>query len=754
MLTQTPPLTLTFDDVLLLPAASDVLPAEVVLGTRFTRRGLRLEIPVLSAAMDTVTEGRMASAMAGFGGLGVIHRNLTITQQADAVAEVIASTDAILEDFDRPALDSNGKLLTAAAIGTGSGAKERCAALLNAGCHIIVVDTAHGHSSRVIQTVKDLRERYPDIHLIAGNVATAPATVALIEAGVDAVKVGIGPGCFAAGTRVLMANGMYKDIEKIQAGDRVINKRGQAVTVRKAWCTGIREVMRVSHVGAPRPTVVTPDHRYFAGDLSTTRASTITSRGYAALLQKKTRKGASKIGWKEVGSLTRGAYLLPRRIEFEWPQALRIDLKDFALRKEKQLNRYHTQIRDSYELGYIFGTFLGDGHAFLAPNRNSEAGRVSWYVSQKEEHVAKKIAQCIKKVVGVDVEPQPHKSIFNIHLYSLQWARLLAQFGKRDEKHLPEAYWCANPEYLEGLFDGLVDSDGHIASDGRISFRNTSRRLSELFGVLCFITQGSFPNTRCEEGSAGGLSGTSDENCLDSYKSRLNISHEKRHLDEHQIVKILDTQRLNLALPVYDIEVDCPTHSFIADNAIVHNSICTTRVVAGVGVPQLSAIAQCVSAAEAFGVPVIGDGGIKHSGDIVKAIAAGASTVMLGSLLGGTEESPGDLIWEGDRAYKRYRGMGSVGAMIRGSSERYFQKGTPRQKLVAEGVEAKVPYRGQVGDVLHQLLGGLRAGMGYTGCATIEQLRHEAEFTRISNAGLRESQVHDVIPMYDGRLKK
>jgi IMP dehydrogenase len=174
-------------------------------------------------------------------------------------------------------------------------------------------------------------------------------------------------------------------------------------------------------------------------------------------------------------------------------------------------------------------------------------------------------------------------------------------------------------------------------------------------------------------------------------------------------------------------------------------SICTTRVVAGVGVPQLTAIADCVRAAEPHDIPIIADGGIRQSGDIVKAIAVGASTVMIGSLLAGTDESPGEVMRVRGETFKVYRGMGSVGAMEAGSKDRYFQSGVTREKLVPEGVEGRVPYRGPVARVLHQLLGGLRSGMGYTGCATIDKLRLGAEFVRISSAGLQESHVHDVI---------
>jgi IMP dehydrogenase len=175
-------------------------------------------------------------------------------------------------------------------------------------------------------------------------------------------------------------------------------------------------------------------------------------------------------------------------------------------------------------------------------------------------------------------------------------------------------------------------------------------------------------------------------------------------------------------------------------------SICTTRVVAGVGVPQITAVDECARAAERHGVPVVSDGGVKYSGDVVKALAAGASSIMIGSLLAGTEEAPGEVILYQGRSYKSYRGMGSLGAMKKGSKDRYFQSEvSDADKLVPEGIEGRVPYKGTVEMTLFQLAGGLRSGMGYLGCKTIQELRQKPRFIRISSAGLRESHVHDVI---------
>jgi len=475
MLEETPPLALTFDDVLLVPGASEVLPHEADLSTQLTRN-IRLQIPLMSAAMDTVSEARLAIALAQEGGLSVLHKNMSVEQQAHHVELVKKSESGMILDPvtiepDRPirearelmrtyrisgipvtegprlvgiltnrdlrfmddeamavgegmtrdnlvtgpvgtsleeakrllhshriekllivdddyhlqglitvkdiekarkypsaCKDDHGRLRVGAAVGVGADREARVEALVRAGVDVVVVDTAHGHTRRVLDTVRDIKSTYPDLDLIGGNVATGVATRALIDAGVDAVKVGIGPG-----------------------------------------------------------------------------------------------------------------------------------------------------------------------------------------------------------------------------------------------------------------------------------------------------------------------------------------------------------------------------------------SICTTRMVSGCGVPQLTAVAECTRAAQGSGVSIIADGGIKFSGDLVKAIAAGGQVVMIGSLLAGVEESPGEIQLYQGRSYKVYRGMGSLGAMAEGSKDRYFQEGKEASKLVPEGIEGRVPYKGPLADTVYQLLGGLRSGMGYCGTPTIDDLRTKGRFVRISGAGLRESHVHDVI---------
>jgi inosine-5'-monophosphate dehydrogenase len=838
---------LTFDDVLLVPAESRVLPNDVSTRTRLTR-SIELSIPVVSAAMDTVTEARLAIALAREGGIGIVHRNLSIEEQVAEVDKVKRSEsgmivepvtlppDALVRDalalmerykvsgvpitdsagvlvgiltnrdlrfetkFEQPVSalmtsrnlitapvgttleqaeeilhkhkieklpvvdgemrlrglitvkdiqkkieypqatkDDRGRLRTGAAVGVGPDAVERAQALVDAGADLLVVDTAHGHSAGVIEMVRKIKNA-SSVEIVAGNIATAEATRALIDAGADGIKVGIGPGCLGAGTRVLMADSTYKDIESVVAGDRVINMHGDPVTVNKAWCTGVRDVVAVRHTASPGETIVTADHNYWVGELVTVSEAKLASVGYVGVLDRP-KRGTSKLRWKEVGESEGDTFLLPRHASFELPDHFAFGLAEFA-KKGADLGRYRCELEDSYVLGYVFGTFLGDG---VASVHEAHGGHVTWSFGPREREIAEKLAEAVEWVTGVRPSITSRRMI-QVRLCSVHWARLFSTFGNRTEKHLPLRFRCGNPDYLKGLYDGLIDSDGFFAADGRACFTNTSRELVELFGVLCFLLWGSFPNVHREAPTAGGLIGTADDRCNEAYVSRLNVTHAKRHLEEYQVVKQLEQRDLGVAVPVYDLEVDCDTHSFVANNAIVHNSICTTRVVAGVGVPQVTAIYDCAEVAAAEGVPVVADGGMTSSGDIAKAIGSGADTVMLGSLLAGTDESPGEVILSQGERFKEYRGMGSLGAMKARSfsKDRYFQGDVEDvDKLVPEGIEGRLAYKGPLRPIVYQLIGGLRQAMGYCGAATIEEMK-AARFVRITGAGLRESHPHDV----------
>ncbi len=832
---------LTFDDVLLLPAHSHVVPKDADLKTQLTR-AIALNLPLVSAAMDTVTEGRLAIALAQEGGVGIIHKNMSAEQQAaqvrlvkkyesgvisdpitvspdTTIREVLAITrahnisgvpvvrakellgivtsrdlrfeprmevpvSAIMTpkerlvtvhegasreqvqqllhkhriekvlvvnerfelrgmitvkdiqkstDFPHACKDEHGRLRVGAAVGVGAGTEERVAALVAAGVDVVVVDTAHGHSQGVLNRVQWIKQHYPDLQVIGGNIATAAAAKALVAAGADGVKVGIGPGCFAAGTRVLMADGYYKNIEAIRPGERVINQHGQPVTVRKAWCTGWREVMQIRHSASLWGTLATPDHRYLVEEARIMEATALSEDSAPdAPSEWPAPPVFSPPQWREIGDVSKGHALFPAQIHFELPAQVPTALAALCgHRSEKH-----------YTLGYVLGACLSVGEVLPPDTENaaSAVGFVQWTLEPLRQHSALKLASYVEHLSAI-APCLSHRDDgrIDIRLDSNLWAQSLRDLDLRAwGDALPPGLLCHDTAYLHGLWDGLLESAGRVYHDGRCHLQSTGPMLLELFNVLSLLRKQTLMRS-------GVTSSATSPHAVDHYHAMIPAPHAPTPPHAYHAVQLLDRQRLNLVLPVYDIEVDCPSHSFIADNAIVHNSICTTRIVAGVGVPQITAIANVRAALEGTGVPLIADGGVRYSGDLAKAIAAGAHSVMLGGLFAGTEEAPGEVELYQGRSYKSYRGMGSLGAMQQGSSDRYFQESESSvEKFVPEGIEGRVPYKGTIIAIIHQLMGGLRSSMGYVGCSNIEEMRTRPDFVRVTNAGMRESHVHDV----------
>jgi IMP dehydrogenase len=294
----------------------------------------------------------------------------------------------------------------------------------------------------------------------------------------------------------------------------------------------------------------------------------------------------------------------------------------------------------------------------------------------------------------------------------------------------------------------LLVVDDHYFLKGLITVKDIQKKLK--YPNAAKDAQG-----RLRAGAAIGSSGDFLERAQELVRRKVDViaidsahAHSRRVLDAISAIKNAFPEVQLLAGNVATYEGARDLINLGVDGikvGIGPGSICTTRVVSGAGVPQITAIAECAKATKGSGVPLIADGGIKYSGDISKAIAAGADCVMIGGLFAGTEESPGETILYQGRTFKSYRGMGSIGAMQQGSSDRYAQEATAGGKLVPEGIEGRVPYKGPLSDLVYQLVGGLRAGMGYSGCASIQELREKARFVRLTSAGLRESHVHDVI---------
>ncbi|MBE5751738.1 MAG: IMP dehydrogenase [Clostridia bacterium] len=289
----------------------------------------------------------------------------------------------------------------------------------------------------------------------------------------------------------------------------------------------------------------------------------------------------------------------------------------------------------------------------------------------------------------------------------------------------------------------IVDKNGYLK--GLITIKDIEKSIQ-------YPNSARDENGRLLVGAAVGVAGNTMERIAALIEARADvITIDTAHGHSAGVLKRVEEIRAkfpNITLIAGNVATAAATEALIKSGADVvkvgigPGSICTTRIVAGIGVPQLTAVMDCAETADKLGKRIIADGGIKYSGDIVKALAAGASVVMVGSLLAGTLESPGEVELYQGRSYKVYRGMGSLGAMAAGSSDRYFQEGT--KKFVPEGVEGRVPYRGSVAEVIYQLKGGLRSGMGYCGKATVEDLRTNSEFVRITNASLIESHPHDI----------
>lgn len=718
---------LSLDDVLLVPQKltfSSRFNGDINLSMQLLPGHTSMKYPIISANMDTVTESKMADKMGELGGLGIIHRFMPINNHK-AELEKLGFCPRIL------------------CIGVGNDGIERFTEICEKGhedfISAILIDVAHGHSNAVIDRIKEVKKAKPELPVMAGNVATYSGTYDLLEAGADCVKVGVGPGCFTAGTRILMSNGMYKNIEDVKPNDEIISGDGTPTVVVGVQHTGLREVVKVRHSYNGLGTFCTPDHRYWCGDLNTISPVTLSSRGYAYHLDKlaKTTPKQSKYKWKQIGNFQQDVGLLPKNIEFDMPKYfdIKIPYKHGPIR-----------LTPSRELGYLIGFFLGDGNASCTLNKKngSHSGHITFYPSLEEEHLGKKLENICWEMFGKKLTWKESKGCFNLKLYLKPLADLLDTFGKAENKHLPVEFLVNDRQYLMGLFEGLQDSDG-IASD-RQGFSNTSQRLTELYFVLRYILTGTFPTLEHKPPTTGGLN-CNLENCKPSHLTRICPTFLKRQTENYQVAKILEITETNLIVPVYDIEVEHPEHSFIADNAIVHNSLCTTRIKTGCGVPQLTAIMDAKRAVkewfvqkygnksreDAWEPTLIADGGIKSSGDVVKSLAAGANAVMIGALFAGTDETPGRVVnFPGKGKMKEYRGMAS----------REAQESWKGRASSIEGEMTFKAYKGSLKDVFDDLISGVLSGMSYQNAKNIRELQNHADFRKITSAGWKESLPH------------
>lgn len=719
---------LTFDDVLLVPQHSEIdsrskIDVSVNLGE------FKFSNPIIPANMKTVCDVKMAEFIAFNGGLAILHRFMPIEEQYEACNHLINL-------FGLP-YKKNGNAF-GVSVGVKGEDKEAVLNFLNLGVKIVCIDIAHGDSAQCIDMIKYIKRVAPSMLIIAGNVATGEAATRLWKAGANVVKVGVGPGCFAAGTRILMSNGTYKNIEEVSIGDYVINMNGKPVKVLNAFSTGNRKVSKLRNNIFYEDTYVTSDHNFWVGDLNSSSKESLESKGYRKLLdlQSKTLPKKSKYKWKKIGDVHQDVLLMPKIIDFKLPETFEISLNKRAGGNYKSGHVYEKDsvITPSYDSGYLFGTFIGDGHAMCAVHKGSNIGSVMWYFGKEEKEIANKLVNSIKKIFNKEAQIKETDNTTNVVFYYKPLADFLSSFGKKTEKHLPQNFIVNNKEYLQGIYDGLIDSDGHLSDDGRLGFTNTSVKAIELFNILNYLVAGSFPNSEKKKITAGGLKDCNIENCNQPYSSRTIKRADYRQTQNYQVVKLLAYEDTNIEVPVYDLTVDCDTHSFIANNMIVHNSLCTTRVETGNGVPQLTALMDVAEARSnmmrddknmGYRYQIIADGGIKSAGDIVKALCF-ADMVMVGNLFAGCDEAPGNILNVNGRTYKEY-----VGSSTHKTNH-------------IEGIAAMVPYKGPVSGVLTKLIEGLQSGCSYQGCSRLAELRDNPQFIKISNSGLVESHPHDV----------
>lgn len=713
---------LTFDDVSMVPVHSEIRSRKAP-STDVNLGQYKLKIPIIAAPMNTVTGHEMAKSMSKIGADSVIHRYMEIREQVEEFKNSIVD-DKHVQPF--------------VAVGAAGDFKERAKALFDAGVRRFCVDIANGHSLACIEATEHLANKYgaidSSVSIMAGNVVTGDGARRLEEAGANVIRVGVGSGCFGPGTRILMSNGSYKNIEDINIHDRVINRDGKPVDVIATRFSGIKKVKKYKSNLFYKETYATGDHKHWVGDYGNIKD--INKKSLRDVLN-----SGDRFKWRplEECSYDNSTFLIPNSIKFELNDSFELKMDDYALSRRSFTGglKEGAIVGPQYNLGYIFGTFLGDGYARVKNyNRKMKNGKVYrnqnstvyWSFGKNEMPIAEKLQSALSDVFGFNAKIVESENMITVYNRSNILARLLSTFGKRKNKKLPDHLMCSNLDYLSGIYDGLVDSDGYKSKDGRTGFTNTSVALMEQCMLISYIVNGYYPSITICKPTAGNLKGCDLESCSESYVARttkrpeFNIVH-----GENQVNRFYGYEDVDVAIPTYDIEVDCPTHSFIANGVAVHNSVCKTRIVTGFGVPQLTAIEWCKDGVKS--ASIVADGGIRQGGDYIKAISIGADAVMIGGILAGTNQSPGEFRKSEDGImYKYIHGMAS----IEGRKGWFDDSDTT---FVPEGDSMTVMYKGDAIKIVNDLNNSLKVGMSFANANILDDLRKNALFVRISDNG-------------------
>lgn len=658
---------LDFRQVRIIPAASTTVESRAKCDTSITLSGMNLTVPFIIPPMHSLYSDNLARNVAAVGAAAVVprpkHGIFNITGYGDNLI-LNSSMDQAME--------------LAQAMRDFSDAKHK----------ILSIEIANGHMRLLTDKVKEVKDKFPDIKVWAGTVITPEAVDNLINAGADVALIGIGVGCLAGNTRILMFDGTYKNIQDVQVGEYVISGNGKPTRVVGKQFSGYKRVIKLRHTNG-QDIYVTPEHQFLVGTFGDLSTSTVSSLGF--------KKSIREIVWDRADT-ENNILLSPRRIEFK-SNFRPILFEDYWKRFDE--NGYSQSIGASYELGYVFGTFLGDGNSHISKSRNSQSGSVHWAFGLHEMPIAEKLANCVKVVFGKRPTIKILDNTIQVDFYCKGAAHLFSEFGKRGEKHLPGKYYCTFKEYNIGLYDGLIDSDGCVGIENgveRISLMNTSKFIHELFDFLCLSLFEELPAITEHIGG-----GTYKFNSI-PYQSRRYISPDNRRDENWIYSKRLSVEEIDLILPTFDIQVEDESHSFIANNVVVHNSACTTTPMTGVGLPAFATVMLCAPAG-----PVILTGGLREPGDIAKAIGMGAEAVYIGALVKGASDT--------------------------NSPTRYWGEASELEKENNSHIEGKIealqPKTQTSADIIHALREHLQSAMSYSDAFTINEFRNKCQFAEV-----------------------
>ncbi len=762
---------LTFDDVTIKQKFTNIQSRSLVSISQQLGPYL-INVPVMSANMNAVTNKEFAVALAKLGGIACLPRFMTPEENVQDFLFVHDQGLACAVSFGVFKTHNDKEY-------------KRVKLLYEAGARVFVLDVAHGAQTSVADSYALAKRDYPDATFIVGNFASNEAVIEfchyvrknyydLKEHCVpDGLKFGVGPGCLAKGTRVLMANGSYKNIEDILLHDQVINMNGLPVQVTAVKYQGKQIVTSYKNNIFYKNTMNTVGHRHYVGDYSSSKD--INKNVMKKVLSQPTKSGESKLRWLESEAMNQTVLLMPNKIKFNIPNDFVLDLNEFAItRRDMNGLKKWDLVKPTYDFGYILGTFLGDGSACYSQKTNrlnknkkkikNTTGSLNWYFGLHETEITEKLVKALNKVFNVSakISTKEKKNVLVVSVRNSTLSKFFTQFGKRENKSLTNKYLVNNTDYLKGLWDGIIDSDGSVDEKGqREGFTNISTNLMEEFSIVFYLINNYWPSITNKGKSIGNLKRAKIENIKDSFVLRSVKNPQYNQLENFQFNRLTFKDGYE-EVDTYDIEVDCKTHSFIANNAIVHNSACSTRVKTGVGTPQLQVIMDAFDdlipfLAEHYDKKplIMSDGGKKVSGDICKALGAGADMVMLGSMLAATAEGPGDLYFKDEQGhyvevkteeekeknakkknlYKKYYGSASA--------EAYKEQGKNREYITAEGDSFFIPYKGSVEVPMKDIIGGLNSSMTYVGALNLSEYKHpRVEFIEGTQASFVEGTPH------------